>query len=281
MSALGLGIIAALCWGIHDVCVRYISQRINIFTALFLVVLTGTLLLVPLSFVLSDGAAPSGRGTGYAIASGIAFAFAGIGLYKAFSYGPVRLVAPIIGAYPVISMAWATVNGAPTTVFHWLAVLAVIAGIAIVAGNAKGEAEEDVPRSIVIAWSLFANFGWATTFILGQIASEADNPFDILLVTRMATVCLLIPILWITGSGLGVDRRSLGFLCILGLLDATALGMILQAGALPSPEYAAVAASTFGMVTILLAWLFLREPMTLFQWTGVIIVFAGIGYLAV
>jgi len=45
-------------------------------------------------------------------------------------------------------------------------------------------------------------------------------------------------------------------------------------------EFAAVAASTFGMITIILAWLFLKERMTPGQWFGVAICFFGIGYLA-
>jgi drug/metabolite transporter (DMT)-like permease len=42
---------------------------------------------------------------------------------------------------------------------------------------------------------------------------------------------------------------------------------------------ASVASSIFGIVTILLAWKFLREPMRAFQWGGVALVFAGIAAL--
>jgi uncharacterized membrane protein len=65
----------------------------------------------------------------------------------------------------------------------------------------------------------------------------------------------------------------------MGVLDATALGLVLLAGGLPHPEFASVASSVFGVVTILLAWAFLRERMTLPQWGGVALIFAGIGYL--
>jgi drug/metabolite transporter (DMT)-like permease len=76
------------------------------------------------------------------------------------------------------------------------------------------------------------------------------------------------------------DRRAWPLLALMGFLDAFALGVVIASGALDRPEFAAVAASTFGMVTIILAWLFLKELMTPSQWLGVAITFGGIGYLA-
>lgn len=280
MSALGFGIIAALAWGIHDACVRYISQQINIFTALFLVLVSGTVLLVPITLVLGEGSLPSPDAILFSIASGIAFAGAGIGLYKAFSYGPVSLVAPIIGAYPVISMFWAVYSGTPVSILQWLAVIGIIAGIAIVASPSENEDTPVVPKSTVILWALFANVAWASTFIFGQRATQTDNAFDVLLFTRIISIATVVPVVVLTGSSFKTSLQNLPLLCLLGALDAIALGCALYAGGLENPEYAAVATSTFGVVTILLAWLFLREKMSPQQWGGVAIVFAGIGYLA-
>ena len=67
----------------------------------------------------------------------------------------------------------------------------------------------------------------------------------------------------------------------MGLLDTLALGLVMLAGGLAHAEYAAVAASLFGVVTILLAWAFLGEKVRPRQWPGIALVFAGIGWLAV
>jgi drug/metabolite transporter (DMT)-like permease len=56
---------------------------------------------------------------------------------------------------------------------------------------------------------------------------------------------------------------------------------VLSAGALPDAKYASVASSLFGMLTIILAWIFLRERMTKSQWAGCAVAFLGVGYLAV
>jgi drug/metabolite transporter (DMT)-like permease len=49
---------------------------------------------------------------------------------------------------------------------------------------------------------------------------------------------------------------------------------------LPSPEYAVVASSIFGLITVILARIFLSETMTSRQWLGCLVTFAAIGYLA-
>jgi drug/metabolite transporter (DMT)-like permease len=66
----------------------------------------------------------------------------------------------------------------------------------------------------------------------------------------------------------------------LGALDATAISLVIAAARFPSPEYAAVASSVFGLITILLAWRFLGEAMRPVQWLGVLIVFSGIAAVA-
>ncbi len=44
MSALSLGLLAALCWGFHDLAVRYISQSVSVIAALMAVLVAGALL---------------------------------------------------------------------------------------------------------------------------------------------------------------------------------------------------------------------------------------------
>jgi len=110
MSALTLGLIAATCWGFHDICVRYVSQRTGILPAFLTVLVVGCLVVIPLA-VFAEGLWPTGTGLYWSLASGVMFGLAGCAHYKAFSIGPVRLVASIIGAYPALSVGWAVLNG--------------------------------------------------------------------------------------------------------------------------------------------------------------------------
>jgi drug/metabolite transporter (DMT)-like permease len=126
-----------------------------------------------------------------------------------------------------------------------------------------------------------AGLGFFATFAVGHEATRLAQGMPVILVTR-ATACLaLLALMLSLRLPLFPNKRQLPLLGLMGALDCVALICVLSAGKLPNAEFAAVAASTFGMITVVLAWWFLKEKMTPSQWAGVILVFSGIGYLAV
>jgi uncharacterized membrane protein len=101
------------------------------------------------------------------------------------------------------------------------------------------------------------------------------------LVTRITAVVLLVAAMVVMRLPFWAGFRALPTLILMGIADGIALLCLLAAGGLPDAQYAAVSSSCFGLLTILMAWAFLREKMTPPQWAGCAIAFAGIGYLAV
>ncbi len=281
MLALGLGLIAALAWGLHDICVRWVSQRAPLMAALLTVLVAGTL-FQSLAMAAQGSFAPiPGAALRLAFFSGVVFTIGSVGLYRAFAVGPVRLVAPIIAAYPVLSVGWAALSGSPVSALQWLAVGAIIAGVSTVAVLSHPE-ETAIATSPTptILWSLLAACGFAGTFALGQAAARIAPDMPVILTTRLAAIAALVAIMAATRTPFRPTRAVLPILATMGLLDAIALICVLSTGGLPNAEYAAVTSSVFGMVTILLAWAFLNEQMARAQWGGVLLAFSGIAYLA-
>ena len=104
-----------------------------------------------------------------ALLSGALFGLAALAHYKAFSIGPVRLVAPIIGSYPILSVGWAMLTGTPISVLQWMAVGLVISGVGYVAISDDKEADWQDPKPAIL-WSIAAGTGFAITFAVGQAA---------------------------------------------------------------------------------------------------------------
>lgn len=286
MLSLTFGMIAALCWGVHDVCVRFAAARCGPATAFLFVLAIGALLIAPFA-LLSDGWSDLGTGSlTLAVLSGLSYAVGGYSLYRAFEIGPVRLVAPLIGAFPVLSVLWATLRGNPPTLPQMAAVAVIVAGVGLNAALSDGHGPKDTAGSArrlrqAIVWSLAACAGFALTFAFGQAASASDESLPLILVPRLAAFAtVLLATVLLNRGALNLRSAPLGLMLVMGCCDAVALGLVQWSGTLPQPEFAAVAASTFGMVTVILAALFLRERMTLPQWGAVALVFAGIGYLA-
>ena len=280
MMALAFGLIAALCWGIHDVTVRRISQTAPLMATLLGVLVVGAIFQTVV-LTVTGGFAPLPRqAVIYSVLAGFAFTLAGACLYGAFQRGPVRIVAPVIGSFPIMALALAALRGTPVGLTEWLAVLAVVLGITVVAVFSDA-ADEDYPAlGPTITLSALSAFGFFATFALGQEAARMADDLPSILVTRLAAVAVLLPVMLVMGLPLIPGRNAWLFVGIMGVLDGIALLCVLSAGDMPAAEYAVVASSIFGLVTVVLARIFLGETMTRAQWLGCLLTFAAIGYLA-
>ncbi|MEO1109644.1 MAG: DMT family transporter [Pseudomonadota bacterium] len=281
MSALALGLLAALCWGFHDLAVRYVSQSVSVIAALMAVLVAGAVLQFGLVAIWSGFAPMPVEAVSYAIASGGFYLLAGLSMYAAFQRGPVRLVAPLVASYPVLSVTLAIWRGSEVSIWHWLAIIAIGVGVSIVSARSKGDGAEYPAARPTIAFSILAAIGFAATFALGQYAAELGNEFTVSLIGRLTAIPVLAAIALASRKSLWPGTRALPLLCLMGTLDAVALLCVVSAGGLQNAQYASVAASIFGLLTVVLAWAILRERMSTSQWLGCIIAFTGIGYLAI
>lgn len=277
MSLL-LGFLAALAWGLHDLCVRYISQKSKILPALLSVLILGTLISAPIVMIWGEWDSMTTDAYRYSLASGFFLAFSSLSLYGAFIIGPVRLVAPIIGAYPILSVGWAALKGEPIPNQHWGAIIAIIIGISIVA-SLSDKSQENKRKNRAIFFAILSGFSFFATLAFSQHAARIGAELPVLLITRLAAITLIAFIMITRGQKYRPSLSMLPIFGFLGFLDALALGLVIVAGVFPNPEFAAVSSSLFGIITIILARIILKEPMTLMQWSAVILIFLSIGYL--
>lgn len=279
MQSLLYGLIAALAWGLHDFCVRHLSQKLPVAWMLVMVLGFGSVALLALIALTGNWQAIEPQHLRFAIISGVTYALGCFGLFNAFAIGPIRLVAPICGAYPVLSVALAALSGETIRPDQWLATCAVVAGIAIVAHQPEAEARTQNPVRAML-WATIGAMGFGLTFAFGQTAAHGGSELLVTLLARITAFTLVA--LWVLRGRLpSVSLRPhLPLLATMGVLDVIGLSCVIGAGRLANPEFAAVASSVFGLITILLTWHFLREPMRAGQWIGVALVFAAIAWLA-
>jgi drug/metabolite transporter (DMT)-like permease len=85
--------------------------------------------------------------------------------------------------------------------------------------------------------------------------------------------------LW-RSPGAPMPARWFPVFALMGCLDVAAFGTIAAGGRFPNPEFATVVSSAFGAVTVLLARLFLKEPIAPVQAGGMALIFGGVAALA-
>ncbi len=280
MTAVLLGLLSAISWGTADFCARFTGRALGALGALFGMFVAG-LLMLSLALLLTGRGLP-GLGelslpvTGHAAALLVAMGT----LYEGLRRGPISVVAPLAGAYPAWSLAWDVAHGLRPEPLAWAAMIAVMAGAWVVA-RAEGAPEpEGAPpppsQGITVVMGLISGVMFAVSLQLARPAIALHGELETLWYARLlGCAVLLAPVLALRALA-GLRGRLGGLLLLQGTLDTGGI-LFLLAGAV-SPT-ATVLSSTFGVVTILLAFLVLKERVHRGQWLGVALVFGGVAGL--
>jgi drug/metabolite transporter (DMT)-like permease len=280
MLSLTFGLVAAVCWGLHDFIIRILKQPKGIYASIAAVLFFGCLLQSPVALLNADFSQISNVALSVSVASGSFFALAGISLYKAFIIGPIKLVAPIVGAYPVFSLIFSSLNGNPPTSIQVGAVIIIVICAGYVAASKEEKEGALADKKSAIFWAILSSFGFASSFALGQYASNLSDQYALLLPNRISALIALILIAKYLNQPVIPDLSEWRIFALMAFLDAVAQGFVISSGKLEFPVYASISASLFGLVTILLAAFFLREKIYFKQWIAIFFVFFGLTVLS-
>ncbi len=295
-SSVLCGLVAAACWGVADFLARDLSQGLGAFRAQLWSQLVGMVAL-GVAVVVVVGTDGVGDHVGGDVGGS---AFAAISLrtwlftaayavissagilcfFVAFGSGPLAVVAPIVGAYGAVTVAWSVLDGAVLTMRTLVGLTVVMAGVMLASVPARNA---DRPaghmRGVVAAMAAALLFGTAF-FIMGR---EVVPHLGALLPTFIAR--LLGPILLVTLATLsptstgpiGPPPRALWSTVLWsGLLSSIAVvatGLGSRGG---QSAIAAVTGSMSVVVTVMISMVLLREQLARHQWAGAMLALAGV-----
>lgn len=292
MDAALYGLLSAFSFGTADFIARFTGRRLEVSRVLLVVLAVGLLPLM-LSLLL-DGhplVPPSRTSAGPILLYGAAISATMLLLYQALARGPVTIVAPIVAAHPALVIALAVLTGSDPAAAQWLAMAAILAGVVVTARCADEAAEGAAPiaRSTLMI-SLAAAIAYAVMVSAGQAAVPLIGDAPTAWWGRLTAVVVLLAYM-AARSGRTEHGRpeklampSGGVFLLLGaqgLLDGGGHLLLFLGSHGAHPEVAAVAASTFGAITTLLAYVVLRERVTRSQWGGIAMVFFGVLILSI
>ena len=280
------GILSALSLGTADFLARYSSRAVGADRALFGVFIVSCVVLS--GYMALDGrAVPTDLGRIWLpVLFGALTTFAMLLLYQALALGPITLAAPIVAAHPALVVVFAVVLGSRPDIVQWLAIAATMAGAVIVARYADTTSESHertapaIPASRTIVVASGACVAYAGMVIAGQHAVPVYGDLETIWIGRFVSLLTLLALLLVRGRSPSVPVRLWLLLGIQGTLDAAGFLFLLKGSDGAFAEIAAVVSACFGAVTILLALVILKERMTVQQWFGVLVIFAGVAALS-
>jgi drug/metabolite transporter (DMT)-like permease len=292
--AIILGLTGALCWGGADFAARFASRRVGAYRTLFFMQFFGFIALsVYLKFRggFFEGIAPGWHPWALAALAGVINMIASLSLYYSFQIGVMSIVAPVSSAYPALTVALAIASGERITALRGLGLAVTLVGVILAAttftpsaspvnANPENEstAKETARLSKGVGWALLAALGFGVLFwFLGFYVVPAVGPTISVWVIRLTSFSVLALAAIPTRQSLRLPSGSVWWLlAAVGFLDTAAF--VANNAGLHTGQVSVVSvlASLYGAVTVILAWIFLREKLERSQWLGIILIFAGI-----
>jgi drug/metabolite transporter (DMT)-like permease len=262
---------SALTWGSADFNGGLAARKSNVFQVLFLSSFSGILLLIVCLIGRVEGQ-PSFASLLWAAASGISGAIGLALFYYGLSLGNTVAVAPtaaVIGA--ALPVAFGSLSeGTPRFLQLGGFVLAFLGIWFITQSSSTASGTAQSGFWIAVLAGIF--FGGFFIFI-GQV--ETGKVFIPLLISR--TCELLVALLLLFARKIPFPSPWSNKLALLtGLLDAGGSILFVLAKQFSRLDQTVVLSSLYPVVTVFLAYLLLKEKVSLSQWVGVVLCFSSV-----
>ena len=284
MGGVLWGCLSALCLGSADFMARFGTRALGARNVYLFVLSIGGIALTFLVLVSGTPFVWSPLGFALSAVHGVSVVVMSLLLYTALARGPISMVAPIVAAHPVLVLAFAFAAGARPEFGQWLAMVAIVAGVVWVARHATPDPAEAfagrAARRTTLTIAAGASFAHAVIVISGQAAVPHLGELQTTWIGRLVGLAALLGLFAVRRERPRCRMNWIPFLVLLGVLDTGGYLALFSGSTGPHPEATAVAASSFGVVTVILARIVLHEPIAWRQWYAIALVFGGVAALA-
>ena len=283
------GLVAALSWGSGDFLVRFATLRTGFLRTLFyLQIVSGVVVAGLLLFQRADHAlaTASWQAWLWAVVAALLNVISSLALYRAIEIGPLSIVAPITATYAAVTVALSLLTGEHIAPLRGVGLGLAVVGVGLASWSptpSDGSATTR-PRTVrgVALLAGLASIGYGTRFwLLGRAVTPSLGQLAPTLVLRIVSLAVIILVAVAARQPLRLAAAArpwatLALVAVIALLDTAAytanfLGYQSDAVAIVS-----VMASLYGMVTVALAAIFLRERLAHIQWGGIALIFLGV-----
>lgn len=301
------GLTAALCWGVADFFARGATRLAGTYRTLVavqVIAIAAFLVLCLPTGILRLGPMPLGDVVTSVVLGLVILAGAGL-LYRAFAIGPLALTSPIAASFAAVTALLAIlVSGEHPKPTQLAGIVVTLAGVALastVPGHpmqAKGGRRRIGPLRVApgVIEALGAMVVFGVAYWRMRYAVAALGGIRVAFINKVGDLVGLLA-LAVAGALASRLRRVpsrrapnapemrlapfLVFAAPTALLD-TGANVAFNLGVASSlTSVVSVLSSLFSPVTVLLAWVFLRERLARWQWAGVAAIFAGVVLVSV
>ena len=269
MLSIFLGLLAAIGWGAGDFTGGIASRKTGAYRTVLYGEVIGIFVLFFVIAIFSEPI-PDLRSWMFAMLAGTLGTLGLILLYHAMTLGLMSIATPVsallAAALPVVVGIFREGLPAWTTFIGF--------GFALFAVWMISQGEDGVTDILAhladLKLPLIAGIGFGSYFIFMHEATSTGSTIWPMVASRSGGLILITVYMLVTRSSWKVeDASAWPIITLNGILDISGNVFFILAGQMGRLDVSAVLSSLFPGATVILAWIFLKERLSLNQWIGI------------
>lgn len=258
-------LIAALSYGVSDFLGGMASRRIPALNVLLVSYPVGGVLMAAL-LVCYRGPV-SGGTLAWSVAGGVAGLTGVALLYSALAIAPMNVVSPVTAVMSaVVPVLAGVLRGERPHLLAWAGIGLGLLAVALISRQPEDHPHGPVGwRPLVMAVGAGVGFG---AYFVCLASADSDSGLWPVVISRLCSAVLVIPLVVVAGSFLRLARPTLGLAAAAGCLDAGANWAFLLASRHGLLSLSGVITALYPAGTVLLAMVLLKERSGSIQRVG-------------
>jgi len=284
MNGLIWGLISSFGYGTADFIARFTSRAIGATVVVFGVFLTGSILLTAYILFSGLGFNFSSNNIWLLPLAGVANMLMLVFLFEALARGPIAVAAPIVSSHPGLVLIMLAFLGVIPSLLEIVGLVIIISGVIFlskqtshITANLKMD-HAYIYKTILIASA--ASVAYAIQVIAAQEAAIEFGPFLAAWATRTFGLIAIVILLLCQKKRVVIPIRWWPIVIVQGCLDVAAVLALILGSLGQDRIIVAILSSTFSVVTVLLARVFIKEPVSRNQWLAIFIIVIGVAIIS-
>ena len=277
MLAINLSLIACFCWGLSQFLAGIKTRSLPVLTLLAYTSLSG-LTVFFVCTLIRGMPIPHEPNLVFALMGGSAGIFGVYCLYRGLAVGAVSIVVPISALCALVPVTAGLMQGEVPHIIQSCGIAAALCGGVLISLR-RGTNKKDHPRTRGVVSAMGAALGFGFFFVLMDVAGTVD-PLWAATASRLASFVLVLSALVLVRPPLRIKSIHLPVVVLIGALDSAAALAYTTATTQGMLSLVSVVSSLYPVVSVVLAVVFLKERLSSFQLTGVLLILMGVAMIS-